>query len=85
MSFLGCSLQREGANRSGRGGQEGGGEAGVVPGPVGLEEETHPTAGKHVASGNNRLYWIRNINCSYINNICMSCDLNLHYVWVYVQ
>ena len=48
MSFLGCSLQREGASRSGRGGQEVGGEAGVVPGPAGL---THPTAETYVASG----------------------------------
>ena len=57
MSFLGCSLQREGASRSGRGGQEGGGEAGVVPGPAGLEEETHPTAEKHVVSASSRLYY----------------------------
>ena len=55
MSFLVCSLQREGASRSGRGGQEGGGGAGVVPGPAGLEEETHRTAEKDLASGNNRL------------------------------
>ena len=56
MSFLGCSLQREGASRSGRGGQEGSGEAGVVPGPAGLEKETHPTAETYVASASNRPY-----------------------------
>ena len=30
----------------------------MVPGPAGLEEETHPTAEKYIASGNNRLYSI---------------------------
>ena len=73
MSFLGCSLQREGASHSGRGGQEGGGEAGVVPGPARLEEETHPTAEIYVASGNNRLdsihLFLTHINCSYVGKI----------------
>ena len=75
MSFLVCSLQREGASRSGRGGQEVGGEAGVVPGPAGLEKETHRTAETYVASGisaSSRLYSIYtiwNINCSYVNKI----------------
>ena len=42
----------------------------MVPGPAGLEEETHRTAEKDVASGSNRLNCIHlyciHINCSYI-------------------